>query len=347
MAHYEIVYVARTPQESGNPTLTELGPIYGDLTWTENLYVPDSIEVTAPTNELEDDLKSRLRDLVNFPTEIWVYRDGDLIQAGPIMGGTIDDKTITLSASGIEAYLKYMLIINDQSYTDKDQASIVQDLISDWQDLSYGDFAIHIDSVLFHGVTRTKSYNGFDLNNLYDVIEDLGAADDGFDFWVDPATREFEFGHPTRGSDLSETVFLERGIASPNIKFSVAPGIVASEFYGTAKDSDGDPIRASAHSNTTVRPVFGRTGYADTYEDGEFSFLQAQVTAAREVRRTPLFHPGPSLIPVDGAEAMDFGPGDEVHYLYDAGLGQQSGVFRVKKKKVSVDKQENIEVEFE
>lgn len=343
MAHYDIVYVARTPQTSSSPTLVELGPIYGDLTWTENLYSPDSIEVTVSTNELEDGLKSRLRDLSVFPTEIWVYRDGDKIQAGPIMGGQIDDKTITLQASGIESYIRYMFTTGYKSFSSTDQAVIVTTLIDDWQNLDFGDFGIDTSGVSDHGVDRTINYEAF--INLYDAIEDLGASTSGFDFWVDPDTRELKFGQPTRGVDLSATVFLERGISNPNIKFSVAPGVLASISYGTAKFTDGTPI-SSSWINTDLRETFGRVGFSDTYEDGTTGFLSAQTKAALDARAEPLFHPGPGLIPVDGAEVMDFGPGDEVHYLYDAGLGDQSGVFRVKKKKVTVDKQEHMEVEF-
>lgn len=346
-AHYDIVYVSRAPQQSTDPILAEVGPIFGDLSWTRDLYQPSSIEVSASTNELDDDLTLRLRDLITNPTEIWVYRDDTLIVAGALIGGSIDDSTITLSAVGLEVYLRYMFITSDKSYVAVDQATIAKEFVDDWQALDYGNFGIDTSSITTHSVARTIKYKGNEFDNVYDAIQDLGSAEDGFDMWVDPATRELMLDHPSRGSDLSNSVFLERGISNPNIKFSVAPGVVASESFGASKD-ENDEVITTTQSNTAVRESFGRVGVADTYENGEQAFLDDQAGAALDVRGTMLFQPGPGLIPVDGAHADDFNPGDLVSYLYDAGIGQQQGIYRVKTKKVSVDGgKETIEVEFE
>lgn len=346
-AHYDIVYVTRTPQQSTGPTLAETGPVYGKLSWSANLYSPDTIEVVASTNELESDLKERLRDLVLLPTEIWIYRDGILVAAGPIVGGSINEKEVTISAAGLSSYLRYMFVTTDKNFSATDQATIAKTLVDDWQALDYGNFGIDTSSITTHGVNRTINFKGNEFPNVFEAVTDLGAADNGFDVWVDPDTRELNLDYPSRGVNKSATVFLERGISSPNIKFSVAPGIIASESFGVAKDTNGNVI-TSTQTNTTLRQDFGRIGYAESYEDGEQALLDDLTQAAVDVRNTMMFQPGPGLLPVDGAKVEDFNPGDIVSYLYDAGLGNQSGVYRVKRKKVTVDKgQESIEVEFE
>jgi hypothetical protein len=346
-AHYDIVYVSRAPQAATGPILAEVGPVVGDVSWTEDLYQPDTIEVTAPTNKIEDDLKLRLRDLVTYPTEIWVYRNGNKIAVGSLLGGSIDDDKITLSASGLLTYLQYMFITGDKTYSGIDQALIIKEIIDDWQALSYGDFGIDTSAVTAHSQLRTISYVGAEYPNVFDVAMELGEADNGYNIWIDPANRELQLSHPTRGVDKSATVFLERGIANPNIKFSVAPGVIASESFGAAKNEGGTPI-TTTQTNTDLRESFGRVGHAESYGDADQTLLDDKALASLDVRSSMLFQPGPGLIPVDGAGVEDFSPGDLVSYLYDAGIGQQQGIYRVRSKKVSVDDgKEMIEVQFE
>jgi hypothetical protein len=54
------------------------------------------------------------------------------------------------------------------------------------------------------------------------------------------------------------------------------------------------------------------------------------------------------MIPVAGASVEDFNVGDTVTYTYDAGLGQQTGPYRIRKRRVTVTEagQEHMAVDF-
>jgi hypothetical protein len=155
--------------------------------------------------------------------------------------------------------------------------------------------------------------------------------------------------YPKVGSDLSASVFLDIGIMSPNIRFSVAPGIIASDVYLTGTATGESPL-TSTKSNTAIRESFGRAGLGGAADNvSEQALLDDLAQASVDARGVAFFQPGGNLIPVSGAGYTDFAVGDTVAYSYDAGLGLQSGNYRVIKREVSVDDDgtESLTVGFE
>ena len=53
-------------------------------------------------------------------------------------------------------------------------------------------------------------------------------------------------------------------------------------------------------------------------------------------------------MPIVGADVDDFGVGDTITYTFDAGLGQQTGTYRIVKRTITVAEsgQETMAVEF-
>lgn len=347
MAEYEVVAVQRVPNQLTGPTLTELGPLHASIDWTDVLNEAPEATFTVDVGGIQSDIKAALRDLSATPLEVWVYRDSVLQFAGPIVGGQITGKsTLSLTCRGLEFYTAYMLVTADKTFTAVDQFTIVKTLIDDWQALDYGDFGIDTVTVGTSGVTQDLFIPGAEEpRQVYEALRDL-AASAGFDFYVKP-DRELVLG--TRGVDLTTDVFLERGIQSANIQFSVAPGTIASELFGTGTNSGKTPITGNA-INAGLRASFGRAGYAISVDGADnAALLTGALTAALDELDDTYFAPGPGLVPVSGAGVTDFGVGDTVTYTYDAGLGQQTGGYRIRKRQVSVSNtgQEFITVEFE
>lgn len=346
---YDLVAVARTPNQATGPTLAELGPLYGTFTLTEVLDGPDELQVEVLVETLNEDIKVRLRDPLTYPLEVWLYRDGQIIFAGPVVGGTMRDSKLQMMSLGLLHYLRYMVLSTDYSVVATDQLTVVKDLIDSWQDQDYGDFGLVTSTMGTSGVTRDISLPGStEPQIIYEVVYALGQANNGFDLWVDPSTREVAPFYPERGTDLSSSVFLERGIKSSEVRFSVGPGVVGSEFFGTATGPNSEALLSSA-SNTTVRSTFGRAGVAlsiDLVDDQ--TLLDDFVTAYANARKTVLFSPGAELLPVAGADWEDFAVGDTVTYTFDAGLGTQTGAYRIAKRSLAVDASgtETIGVEF-
>lgn len=350
MSVYTVVAVSRTPAQSAGPNLLELGPLLGAFTYTNNLYEPGKATVTSTVDGLISDIKTKLIDLSATPLEVWIYRDSTMVFAGPVMGGTIQDGSLTLECQDLLGYLGYMLVTTAEAWEATEQATIVKALVDDWQALDYGNFGIVTSDMGTTGTTRTQSLAGDKTPFIVlDEVLRLAKADNGFNPYVEPATRKLKTP-AARGSDLSGLVILERGVKSASVRFSVAPGLIASEVYALGTDAENTPITATT-SNTALRAAFGRVGYAASVDAtaGDTTLLSDFAAAWKAERASQLFQPSPEgLIPVSGAGIDDFEVGDTVTYAFDAGIGWQTGDYRILKKTVTVDEAgaEDIEVEF-
>ena len=82
---YELVCVARLMQPSGPPTLVEVDSIlWGGLNVTEELSRAGSLQASTPVTTLTEAVLQRLRDIRRLPCELWLYRDGQHVFAGPL-----------------------------------------------------------------------------------------------------------------------------------------------------------------------------------------------------------------------------------------------------------------------
>ena len=346
MATYNVVAVQRTQQSSGAPTLNELGPLECLIEYSDLLNEAPEGKFTLNVDTLQDDIKASFRDLTAQPLEVWVYRDSGLVFKGPVVGGELKDKVLTVSARGAEFYAAYMMVDTAKSFVAVDQYTIATDLIDDWQVQTYGNYGIDTSAIGTSGTTRTFTIPGdVEPRVVYEVLREISGGDNGFDWWVDPTDDELKLAG-TRGSDKSSTVFLELGVVAPGIRFTVAPGVIASEVRGT---STGGTIRTSSKSNTALRAAWGRAGTAISVDgDPDAASLGDATQAHLDSRGTPFFVPGPAMIPVAGASVEDYNVGDTVTYTYDAGLGQQTGPYRIRKRRVTVTEagQEHMAVDF-
>lgn len=330
--------------------LTEIAPIIAPtITWTRSLKAAGAVSFSCVPDRLDSSLRTRLLDLVAFPTEVWLYRDGVIIAAGAIGGYQIQGATLNVTAPGLLSYLAYMYVTSDLTYSGVDQTLIGQALVDHWQGQSYGDFGIDTSSIAASGVTRDRTYLAAEQHQIGQRLNELGAAADGFDVDIDPATRELLLTSPQQGSDLTASVVLDgRNITDAGVVVSVAPGDVASEAFGLG-GSASDARLTSAQDNTTVRASFGRTGVFGSF-DGvtQQATLDEHTQSLLDARSTPLFVPGPGLIPVADVDVGSIDIGDTVTYEYDAGIGLQSGDFRISELQttVSEDGRETMAVRF-
>ena len=347
---YEVVAVARTPQAAGAPTLVELGPLpWSTLAWTRELDRPDTIDLTVAADRIADDIKARLRDLAAGPLEARVYRGSDTVAAGPIIGGRLTGPgELSLVARGLLYYLRYMWVTADLTYTGVDQHLIAKALVDHWQALSYGNYGIVTSGVAASGTTRDRTYVRDELVNIAGAVEQLGEVDGGYDVDVDPATRALLLASPRQGVDRSTSVFLDaRNIADAGAGFSVAADDLASDVFTTGTDG-GQATRWSTAGDATRRAAWGRAGAAATFDGVKVqATLDAHAAAFLASRSSSWLLPAPGLIPVPDAEVGDFDVGDTVSYSFDAGLGLQSGSYRITRLRVSVDEagQESLAVE--
>jgi hypothetical protein len=354
MADYRLEMVARIPRQSQAPLLHPVGELrFNNLTYESKLGAVGALQTSVHVDTLSEPVKSRLQDLLRYPSELWLYRDDKLIYQAFLSNAQLQSSTLVMYSHDFLYYLRYMFIVNDLRFNQADQFHIARTIINQWQNLDYGHFGIGTSGSGNSGVLRDRTYTAAENPNVYTKLQQLSDVINGFDFLADHANRRIIFGYPSLGTDKTETIIFDRrNISSADIQMSVQVEDVASDAYGTGTSttSDGtDRVVRSHKFDPEVRRLFGRTGIADTF-DG----VSRQATADRYTeqllrnRDKMLFTPGPGLRPVGGVDVGDIGAGDKITYSYDAGLGLQTIQTRIVALSISVSdtNAETISVEF-
>lgn len=350
---YKLVVVARIPQVVGPPAFIEVDPLeWTTLTWATTLSKPQELTVTCPVTSITESVAQRLRAPDRLPTELWLLRDGQKVFAGPLMGGRRSGDTVTLNASGLLAYLHFMIVVADKRFDQQDQFAMAAWLVDQWQVLEHGHFGIDTSSVGVSGRLRDGSYIRNEIHNVGRRIEELGQRADGFDTEVDPESRKLQLWYPSKGVDRSSggdaVVFDERNITSAEVMFSIAPGDLASEGFGTGASSGADTSLWSAQANLELRATFGRAAVTGSWSDvSEQSTLDDHTRSLLDARDQVFMVPGPNTRVTPDADLSAYAEGDTVAYQLDSTLGV-AGAFRIRRRVVQVAATglESVDLEF-
>jgi hypothetical protein len=346
--------VARAPAASGVPSLVEVDRLVFDrLSYVDELNRPGSATLGCPIGSLTSVAKGRLAALDAFPSEVWVYADSAVVWAGEVQTVAVQDQTVQLSCAGLLGYTFRMGVTSDLTYAAVDQFTIAKGLVDHHQGLSYGNYGIVTTGILTSGVVRDRTYLRDELHNIGTRLQELGAVDNGFDMRVDPSSRALILSYPARGTNLTASVFFDQlNIDSASVALSVGPDDLVTDVSATgtlASASGTNTVTYSAAANAALRAAYGRSWGSQNFSNVTVTETVAgQATAYLNGRDGVMFQPGVTIVPRVGCDVGSFGPGDTVSYSYDAGLGVQSGAYRVAKVTVSADSdgKQRIGVEF-
>lgn len=350
---YDVIVVARIPQPSGPPAFLEVDPIpWRRVEITNALNKPQDLLVTCHVTRLTEGVLQRLRTPHALATELWVTRDGTPIFAGPLQGWQVQGETLSLRAKGLLQYLRMMVIDSDKRFDQVDQFEMAKWMVDQWQELEYGHFGIDTGAVGQSGVLRDGTYLRHELHNVLQRIEDLSARRNGFDFEVDPASRQLLLWYPTKGVDRSTgedaIVFDRRNITSRDMLCSIAPEDVASEGYGSSVSAGADEPLLSVQANPELRATYGRVAITGTWHDiSEQGTLDDHVRGMLDVRNQAVLMPGPRVRVTPDADLNAYGVGDTVYYDLPEPLGV-SGAYRIYSRRLVVeqDGHEMVDIEF-
>lgn len=337
-ATYEAILVGVTYAAAGPPAFTEVCPFdWTKLRLLEELGGAGKIELSTQIASIEPTGTARLRDLTLAPCELWIKRNtsftaSTLIAAGPITGCHLVGQELTVTAPGLLSYLEYWLRDTDYATGNGgiDQATIVQQLVDQWQAFPYGSDGIVTTGLTATGVTRILNLSGREGKLILPVIAEMGGRNNGFDLTVDPATRALKMWSPRKGSDLTNSVIIDkRSMGEIDLAWTVAPGSVGSEVFASSS-STTDPSRVSIATNPALRSTFGRSYVTRSFQDiSDQATLDDYANRALVDVGTQHYTLSPKLLPVDGFNYGDFSTGDLITFDMDAGLGQQRFPIRV------------------
>lgn len=348
---YEAVVMARLPQQTGAPTLLTVDSIdWLSIKWTNVLNKSQELELTCLLGGLTDPVLQRLRTPDRLATELHILRDGATVFAGPLVTGQKRGEQLTLNARGLLAYLRYMVITDEDMWWPQstDQHLLVRGMIDHCQDKTYGHYGIDTFDVVSSGVTREGYWKAEELHNVADRVDDLVEGGDGeggavgFDIDVDAATRRLQLWTPRRGIDRSTgddaVVFDARNITDDDVAFSLAPGDIASYAIGTGTTSDENETLIAHAENAELLAAFGRAAVTDTWgkDAPDQTTLQRYVNKLLDDRDQALWLPGPNVRVDPDTDPTRYDVGDYVWFEGGGRLGV-SGKFRVQQRTIEVD----------
>lgn len=350
---YELVVVARVPQVQGPPLFIEVDAIeWKDIRYSDTLSAPQELETSCQLSSVTEPILQRLRRPHENPSELWLYRNGQLAFAGPLIGWRTSGESLTLSARGLLVYLRLMMVTRDLVFQQVDQFTVVKTMIDDWQALDFGHFGIDTTTVGASGVLRDGTYLKVEQHPVGQRVEELGKRIGGFDAEVDPATRKLQLWYPTKGVDRSTgenaVVIDARNITNGDTLCSVAIGDLASEGFGSGSSSGGDAALWSERSNAELRAKYGRSAVAASWSDvSEQITLDDHTQGLLDARKEALIIPGPSVRVTPDADLDDYAEGDTITYDLSGLLGV-SGPFRIRRRSIAVSStgQEAVDLEF-
>lgn len=202
---------------------------------------------------------------------LYVDRDNVLVWGGIVWGRQYDSasQTLSLQAQEFESYFQHRLVSTTQVFTNADQLTIAQSLVTAAQSVPNGDIGVIVGTEI-SGVLRNATFFDYELKNVYQAVLDLSRSDNGFDFNIEVAydggfnpAKTLQFGYPRSGTIYSDTdpaalvfefpagniveySYPEDGSTTANTVYAVGAGSNEGKRIAVASDAtklvDGWPV---------------------------------------------------------------------------------------------------------
>lgn len=194
----DLAVVVTSLQVDGDGKRLPIGEIpVTSLNFSEVLNAPGACRFTFPLDLSDDDASVITTEtLAPARSAIWVLSDGVVLWGGVLWVTSYDVTagTVSCTAEGFLSYFRRRLLRETLTFTAEEQTTIAKELI-DWaQAQSGGDLGVDTSEMEQTGTqqilrTRTRYYD-FERHTIGELIENLAAVRDGFDFrfipYLDP-----------------------------------------------------------------------------------------------------------------------------------------------------------------
>ncbi|MEV5086885.1 hypothetical protein AB0N18_02860 [Streptomyces griseoincarnatus] len=175
-----------------------------------------SLRGTVPIPNREVAARAR-RALVPGRTAVWVERGRDVWWGGILWTTSLTSDArgflgVEVQCAGWESYLFRRLLYDTQTATQVDQLDIVRGLVDYVQNTPGGNIGITYDTHT-SGVLRDRTYLRYDLPAIGDLLDDLAAVEDGFEWRIASyrdgdgrRVKRLQLGHPIIRAGASDIV---------------------------------------------------------------------------------------------------------------------------------------------
>jgi hypothetical protein len=213
-------------------------------------------------------------------TAIYVDRDGTLVWGGILWNREYSSKTqtLTLNANEFESYWSRRRITTDTVFTNTDQLTAVQTIVTNANAATNGNIGIAVGAET-SGVLINRTFYGYEYKTVLAAIQDLSKSATGFDFNIqvyydsngNPA-KLLRLGYPRYGKkysatstsvpvfelpgNITEYSWPEDGATAANYLYTLGAGsnpgrLIATAFDGT-KTAAGWPLLEEQANYTDV-----------------------------------------------------------------------------------------------
>jgi hypothetical protein len=189
---------------------------------------------------------------------LYVDRDGVLVWGGVIWGRNYKSasQTLEITAREFESYFEKRRITTTVAFSSVDQLLVARTLVTNAQAVAYGNIGVTVGTET-SGVTVSRTYYNYEVKSVYNALQDLSRATNGFDFNIDVRydgsgvpIKVLELGYPRYGTAYSATNPLAPTFAFPagNIieyEYPEDGSLVANTVYALgAGSNEGKLIQA-------------------------------------------------------------------------------------------------------
>lgn len=267
--------------------------------------------------------------------EIWVWRNGVLVKAGPLWDVTpsSSDKSLNCSAMDLLDYFDTRLT-HAQNYATIDQVLIAWNLVNYTQGLTNGDLGI-IMGTLGTGITRSATWKDYDNKYILEAITDISEMVQGFDFDIDPATRAFNAFYPRPQTNRNLALYYPQQIRHYSVQYW-------GKYMRNVVQVQGVDPNLSVAVDTTSRSTYGLREYADSYRDAQLiTDLNNYAGKIRDQRKDVKAYPTVSLQQdfIDMFNSNIIQLGDLLRVVIQDGYVNIDTTLRYQTAQITVDKQ--------
>ena len=197
-------------------------------------------------------------------TAIYVDRDGTLVWGGVLWNReySSQSQSIRLNAGEFESYWNRRRITTDTVFSNTDQLTAVQTIVTNANAATNGNIGIAVGSET-SGVLINRTFYGYEYKTVLAAIQDLSKSSTGFDFNIqvyydsngNPA-KLLRLGYPRYGKIYSPT--------SPSVPVFELPGniveytwpedgsIAANYLYALGAGSNPGRLISTAYDGTKI-----------------------------------------------------------------------------------------------
>jgi hypothetical protein len=216
--------------------------------------------------------------------EVVVERNKAIVWRGPILTADEDSEKVSFGGEGLLAYTKRWHITSTLTFAAVDQFTIARALVDHHQDKAGGDFGLLTTGADTSGVTRDRTYEGFQRKGIYEALTELVDVDNGFDLNINPNSRLLELHYPQQGTRQNDLIW-EDGIRS--FSRTIDSSSQASQILGVGEGEGDDQLVFNLQDSGAVAQYGLTQGKHVNKDVSVAATLQDQVRRQLSYLRTP------------------------------------------------------------